>query len=129
MTSTVFAAVHEPVEDAQEMGGVFEREAGGGLVEDVERFAGGAAREFGCEFDALRLASADGGRGLSEPDVAQPDGLQRFEFGLDAGDVGEQRVRFGDGHLQHVGDALAAKADLEGVLVVAPAVAHLRKGR
>ena len=36
-------------------------------------------------------------------------------------------MRLGDGHLQHVGDALAPEHDLQRVLVVAPAVAHLAR--
>ena len=40
------ALVGEAVEDFEELADVLEVEAGGGLVEDVERLAGGAAGEL-----------------------------------------------------------------------------------
>ena len=50
------ALVDEAVENFEELAHILEMEAGGRLVEDVERLSGGAAREFLGELDALRLA-------------------------------------------------------------------------
>ena len=50
------ALVDKAVEHFEELAHILEMEAGGRLVEDVERLSSGAAREFLGEFDALRLA-------------------------------------------------------------------------
>ena len=119
------APVDEPVQDAQQVRRVLEREARRRLVEDVERLACGALRELARQFDALRLAAAQRRRRLAEPDVAEPHRLERLQLRPDARDVGEELVRLRYGHRQHVGDARVAEADLERVLVVAAALAHL----
>ena len=51
------ALLDEPMEDFEELADVVEMQAGGGLVQDVERVAGGAAAEFLGELDALGLAA------------------------------------------------------------------------
>jgi len=51
------ALLDEPVEDFEELADIVEMEAGGGLVQYVERVAGGAAAEFLGELDALGLAA------------------------------------------------------------------------
>jgi hypothetical protein len=56
------ASVRERVEHREQLLDVVEVEAGGGLVEDVQRAAGGAAGELAGELDALpptRHAIAD----------------------------------------------------------------------
>ena len=73
----------------------------------------------------MGLAAGEGGGGLSQADVAQahvPHGLQ---FGLDAGEVDEKLQRLVHGHVEDVGDALAAKGYLQGFPVVAAALADL----
>ena len=46
------ALLHQRLEHVEQFADVFEMEAGGGLVEDVEGVAGGAAAEFlGCSFN------------------------------------------------------------------------------
>ena len=45
-------------------------QAGGGFVEDVERYTGVAFGEFQGEFDALGFAAGEGGGGLAKADVA-----------------------------------------------------------
>ena len=69
------AAVDEALQHGEQVAHVLEAEAGGRLVEDVERAAGGAARELGRELDALGLAAGDGRGGLAERDVAEADVL------------------------------------------------------
>ena len=93
------------------------------LVEKVERLAGGTARQFRCEFDALRLAAGERRRRLSQPQITETDIHKRLEL------VGEPRylrkefVRLGDRHVQHFGDVLAAVADFQRLLVEASPVA------
>ena len=57
--------------------------------------------------------------------VAQTDVLQRLQLVFDRRDVLEEIERFGDGHLQNVGDRLALVGDLQRFAVVAPALADL----
>ena len=45
--------IDQPVQDVQQHLYILEMEAGGRLVEDVERAAGGAPRQFLGELDAL----------------------------------------------------------------------------
>ena len=50
----------------------------GGLVEDVERAAGGDLAELAGELDALRLAAGERGGRLAELDVAKADLVERL---------------------------------------------------
>ena len=45
------------VQDFQQFADVFEVQAGGRLIQDIERLAGGPAAEFLGQFDPLRLAA------------------------------------------------------------------------
>ena len=51
------ALFDQTVEDFEEFADILEMQASGGLVEDIQRLAGGPAAEFFGEFDALRLAA------------------------------------------------------------------------
>src|SRR5262249_2327660 len=104
---------------------VGEVQARGRLVEDVERPPGGDLRELGSQLDALGLSSGEGGGRLTEPQVAEPDGAQRLQAAADLGDVLEEAERLRDGHVEHVGDALALEAHLQGLAVVALSVTLL----
>lgn len=53
------ALLDEAVENGDEFCNVVGVKSGGGFVKDIDGFAGGTTREFGCEFDALRLAAAE----------------------------------------------------------------------
>ena len=56
------AGINQPTENFEQLLDIGEVEAGGGLVEDVQRAAGGAAGELAGELDALpptRHAIAD----------------------------------------------------------------------
>jgi hypothetical protein len=50
-------------------------QAGGRLVEDIERAPGGASRQLLGELDALRLAAGERGRLLADMDIAEADPL------------------------------------------------------
>ena len=56
-TPAELKAAAKAVEDLQQFADILEMEAGGGLVQYVERLAGGAAAEFLGEFHALRFAA------------------------------------------------------------------------
>ena len=65
------AFVDEAFDDGQEGAYVFEVEACGGLVEDVEGLAGVFLCQFGGEFDSLAFSSAECAGWLAEADVAE----------------------------------------------------------
>ena len=82
------ALVHQPVQHLEQQPHVLEVEAGGRLVEDVERAAGVALGQLGGELDPLGLAAAQRRRRLAQMDVAQPDVVQQLELLGDAPLVG-----------------------------------------
>ena len=119
------AAVDEALQDVEELvdvGGVQSRRR---LIEDIERAPGRAARELGRELDALRLAAGERCRALAELDVAEADVLDDLELARDARHILEELDRFVDGHVEDFGDVLALVAHLEGLAVVARALADL----
>ncbi len=77
------ALVDQLVQHVEQLGHVVEMQAGGRLVENVERLAGGAARQFLGELDALRLAARQRGRLLANMDIAEADALQRLQLVAD----------------------------------------------
>ena len=76
ITTTVLPLVDQLVQHVEQLRHVVEMQAGGRLVQDVERAAGGALGQFLGELDALRLAAGQRGRLLADMDVAEPDALQ-----------------------------------------------------
>src|SRR4051794_5380543 len=100
---------------------------GGGLVEDVDRVAGGALAELGGELHALRLTARQRGRGLAETHIPEADVDQCLELPRDRRLRLEELERLLGRHVEHVGDALALPEDVERVAVVAGALAHLTR--
>ncbi len=49
--------IHESMQDFQESPHIFKVETRRWLIQDVQRVTSGSSREFGCEFDPLRLTS------------------------------------------------------------------------
>ena len=88
---------------------------------------GVASREFRAELHALRLATAQLRRRLAEPDVSEPDILERVQPAVDPRLMLEEHRGLVDRHLEHVGDALAAELHLERLAVVATPLAHLAR--
>ena len=119
------AVITQLMEDAQQLADVVEVQAGGRLVEDVERLAGVALGQFPRQLDPLRLAAGEGDGILAEGDVAEADFHQRIQL------AGNRRYRrkegggFLDGHGQHFVYGLALVADVEGFAVVALALADV----
>ena len=75
------AGVDQAVEHVEQPLDVGEVQAGGRLVEDVERVAGRDLGELGRELDPLRLAAGELRRRLAEADVVEPDVVQRLAGG------------------------------------------------
>jgi hypothetical protein len=79
------AGVDEPLQHLEQLLDVGEVQAGGRLVEDVERAPGATLRQLGRELDALRLAARERRRRLAELDVAEADVVQRLQLAADRG--------------------------------------------
>src|SRR6266436_5770580 len=117
------AEINEALQDVEELSNVVEVQAGGGLVENVERAAGLAFRKLTRELDALGFAAGKSGGGLAEGDVAESDFDECGELLLNLGDVFEELQRVGGGQVQNVADGVALVADGERLRVVAAAAA------
>ena len=123
-TSTVLPASTKPCSTFKQQLDVGEVQAGGRLVEQVERPAGALLDQLAGELDPLGLAAGERGRGLAELHVVQPHVVQRLQLVADGRDVLEVRQRLLHVHLQHLGDRLALVADLQRLAVEAVPLAH-----
>ena len=121
------AAVDEALQHDEQLAHVVEVQAGGRLVEDVERAPGAAALQLARELHALRLAAGERRRRLAEVDVAETDVVERLELAPDRRDVLEEVERLLDRHVEDVADVLALVGDLERLAVVARALADLAR--
>lgn len=65
--------VDESLQHQQQLVHVFEVQAGGGLVENVDCLAGGTSLQLGGQLHALGFATRQRGGWLSETDISQPD--------------------------------------------------------
>ena len=119
--------VGQAMEHVQQLLNVGKVQAGGRLVQDVDRVAGGDAGQFLGQFHPLRLAAGECGRALAQFDVAQPHVGQRLHNALYLGYVGKKRQRFLHVHVQHVGDVLALVADLQRLAVETFPLAHVAR--
>ena len=121
------AAVDEALQRLEQLLDVGEVQAGGRLVEDVQRPTGRHLAELGGELDALRLAAGERRRRLAERHVVETDVVQRLQAPADLRDLREEGERLLDRHLEHVGDRLPLEAHLERLAVVALALARLAR--
>ena len=119
------ARVAQLVQHLEQQLDVGEVQAGGGLVQDVERAPGVAFGEFERELDALGLAAREGGRALAQGDVGQAHVEQGLQLAVQRGHGVEKRVRLLDRHLQNLRDVFALVNHVQGFAVVALAAAHV----
>ena len=75
------AGVHEPVEQAEQLLGVGEVEAGGRLVEHVDAGWVGRLRQVGSQLEPLPLAAGQRGQQLPQREVAEPNVGEPVEDG------------------------------------------------
>jgi hypothetical protein len=98
---------------------------GGGLVQDEQVIGGGPRRELRRDLEPLGLAARERGRGLAQPQVAEPHFLEHLEPTLQHRLGGEEVHRLVHRLLQHLADVAALVGDLEHVGPVPPALALL----
>ena len=113
------AFIHQAVQHVHQYANVFEVKAGGGFVENVERFSRVAFRKLCSQFHALALAAGKRGGGLSQLDVAQSHLLNGFNFLQDVGHRFKELHRLVDGHVEHIGNRLSLVAHLQCFAVIA----------
>ena len=95
------------------------------LVEHVERVARRAPGQLGRQLHALGLSPRKRRRGLAQAHVPESHVHQALDVAQDPWLAVEEIHRIGDRHVEHVTDRLAAVLDLEGLAVIAGAVARL----
>src|ERR1039458_2776151 len=114
-------------EDFQQLGDVVEVQAGGRLIQNVERAAGRLAAQLGGEFHALRFAAAQRRGRLAQTNIAEADLRQRGQWVANLRHGAEERDGLIHRHVQHVGDVLAFVIDLQRLAVVAAPIAGLAR--
>src|SRR6267143_1331469 len=87
------AEIDKALQDVEELSNVIEVQAGGGLVEDVERAAGLALGKLAGELDALGFAAGKSCGGLAERDVAEADFDKSCELLLNLRNIFEELQR------------------------------------
>ena len=119
------AVVSQPVQYFEQVADIMEVQTCRGFIENVESAAGIAFREFSRELDALRLATRERRGVLAKGDIGEPDIHECLQLALD----GRHRVEEGQtllhGHVEDFVDALALVFNLEGLAVVAFALADV----
>ena len=110
------------VEDAGQRGHVERVQAGGRLIEDVQRAALAAAQPGG-DPEPLRLAAGQRRRGLAEPQVTQADLVDGPQGRGDRGPAGEPLQGVVHAQAEHVGYGQAVDRRGQGGVVEAGAVA------
>ena len=113
-----------PLQHFQEQINISEVQAGGGFVEQIERFAGAGFDEFAGEFHALRLAAGKRGRRLPEFHVVESHVVQSLQFMGDMRDVFKMSQCILDVHFQHVGDGFSLEFYLQCLAVESVAFAN-----
>ena len=119
------AGLDQLVQNFEQFAHILEMQAGGRLVENVERLAGGAFGELLGKLDALGFAAGQLGRRLADLDIAQADAFQRFHLVAHGGHGLEEVGAFLDRHVEHVGDRLALELDLQRLAIEAFAVTDI----
>ena len=119
------AARHKPLQDCDKFCNVVGMQSRRGLVQNIQRLAGAAFAEFGCEFHALRLAARKRGCGLTEFDVPESHVVKRLDFVVNLRNVFEIFARFLDGHFKDVVDVFALIFHFKRFSVIPLSVAHV----
>src|SRR6266481_7532372 len=119
------AEIDKALQDVEELSNVVEVQAGGGLIENVERAAGLAFGKLASQFDALGFAAGKSGGGLAEGDIAESDFDERGELLLNLRNIFEELQRVGRRQIQNIADGVALVTDCERLRIVAAAAADL----
>jgi hypothetical protein len=119
------AVLAQPMQYAEQQFDIVEVQAGGGLVEDVERVASVPLGELSREFDALCLATRQRRRLLSQLDIGQANVHQGFKLARNRGYRLEQVERIFHCHIKHLMDGVTFVSDIQRLAVVAFALTDI----
>ena len=100
ITTTVLPERGEPVKHVEQLANVVKMQAGGRLVQDVERLARPLLDQLAGQLDPLGLAAGKRRRGLAQLDVIETDIVQRLKHPGNLGDVGEMLEGLLDVHVR-----------------------------
>ena len=84
------AQLDQPIEHVQQLGDIVEVQAGGRLVEQIQRLPGVGPRKFGGQLHALGLAAGKRRRRLAERQIIEAHVAQRLQDAANLGNVLEQ---------------------------------------
>src|SRR5688500_366980 len=115
--------VHQLMQHFEKLSHIFEMQASGRFVQDIEGAAGRPAGQLLGQLHALRLAAGQRCRGLADMDVAEADLLQHRQLVADRRDGAEELDAFLNRHLKDIGNRLAFESYFQGLAVVALALA------
>ena len=113
------ALIYERMKDFEQSSYVFEVQSRGRLIQDIERFAGCASREFLGQLDPLRFAARERGRRLPNLNIAEADSLECNEFVADCRDGLKEVSTFFDRHIQDICYRLVSKVNFQCFAIVA----------
>src|SRR2546427_13285951 len=100
-----------------------EMQAGRRLIQYIQRAAGGSAAQFGGQFDALRLSSAQGRSRLAQPDIPQSYFRQRQQWLVNRRHSPEEGDGLIDRHIEDVSHVPSLTSGLESFPVIAADIA------
>ena len=100
-------------------------EAGGRLVQNIDRLPRRPAGELRRQLDPLGLASGQLRRGLAELNIGKTHIVQGLDLPADRRNITEEVQRLLHGHIQHIIDILSLIIDLQRLTVIALPAADL----
>ena len=102
-------------------------QAGGWLIQNVQRSPRLAAGKFARELGALRFTARERGGRLPQLHVAEPDVDECLQLLLDRGNIFENFQRFLDGQVEQIGNRAAFVTNCERFRVVALSAADFTR--
>ena len=117
------ACVDQFVQHFQQFGDIVKMQARSRFIQNIERAAGRALRQFLGQLDALRFATRKRGGLLPDLDISQPDALQSQHFITHHRHGLKKFGGFVDRHVQNIGNAFVFEAHFKRFAVIALAVA------
>src|SRR5690625_2996835 len=119
--------IDQNLQHAQKAMNIFEVQARGRLVEDVNRTSRRAFAKFRSELDALSFPAGERWRRLAEPHVAQAHIYQGAQVPRDRGNCLEELGSLFNRHIEYLGNVLALKAHLKSFPVIARTLTDLAR--
>ncbi|CNV10436.1 Uncharacterised protein [Salmonella enterica subsp. enterica serovar Bovismorbificans] len=117
------ALIAQLMQNVKQLLNIGKVQAGGWLVENIQRLPGAALRQFARQLHALGLAAGKRCRRLTKTDIGQPHVHQRLQLTRQRRNRIKELTRFFNGHIQYFVDGLAFVLNLQRFPVIALAFA------